>query len=72
MERKRANQRRYEFRGRSDPRIQPTYYVEQFVRSSWRAVGAACGWKPKLAIRVPLSKPEQDWLDEFWRMNGGK
>ncbi len=75
VERKRAGQRRYEFRGTSDPRIQPTYYVEQFVRSTWHEVFAGCGWRPSRAVVVHRSQLDEaaiKWLAQWHAMNGGK
>jgi hypothetical protein len=69
VERKRASQRRYEYRGRSDPRCRLSPYVEQFCEGSWSEVFAVTGWRPVTARRHILSEFERNWLAEFHRLN---
>jgi hypothetical protein len=67
--------RRYEYRGRCDPRIQPTYYVEQFCSGSWREVFSVTGWRPSRAVVIPRSQLDAEtvrWLAEFHRLNSRK
>jgi hypothetical protein len=75
MERKRPSQRKYEYRGRSDPRCRVSPYVEQFCEGSWSEVFAVTGWRPSRAVvfhRSELDAETLKWLAEFNRSNRSK